>query len=69
MNRFLFHLISAYRVLLAPLLGPCCRFAPSCSEYAREAIVKKGALRGIFAAALRLSKCHPFHGGGYDPVE
>jgi len=62
-------ILNIYRACLAPLFGPCCRFEPSCSRYAEEAILKKGAARGLWLAAKRISKCHPFHPGGYDPVE
>lgn len=56
--------------VVRPLLGPrgVCRFTPTCSQYAKEAIVKYGALKGCYLAARRLLKCHPFHEGGYDPV-
>jgi len=60
--------IQAYRWLISPLLGPNCRFYPSCSEYALEALDRHGALRGSWLAARRLLRCHPFHPGGYDPV-
>ena len=68
MKRILIGLIAAYRVLLSPLLGPSCRFYPTCSAYAAEAIEKHGALRGTWLALKRLSKCHPWHAGGVDPV-
>lgn len=61
-------LIRAYQLLVSPLLGPRCRFYPSCSQYALEAIELHGALRGTLLALHRLSCCHPFHAGGYDPV-
>lgn len=64
----LLYAIGAYRRLLSPLLPPRCRFAPSCSEYAEEAIRKYGASKGSALAVKRLLKCHPFHGGGFDPV-
>ena len=53
-----------------PWLGPrgVCRFTPTCSQYAREAVAKHGVLKGCSLAALRILKCHPFHAGGYDPV-
>jgi uncharacterized protein len=60
--------ISGYRRLLSPLLGPRCRFAPSCSEYALGALAEHGALRGLWLAISRLARCHPFNPGGYDPV-
>ncbi|HLF82819.1 MAG TPA: membrane protein insertion efficiency factor YidD [Blastocatellia bacterium] len=60
--------IRAYRLLISPLLPPSCRFTPTCSEYAMQAIEKHGALRGVYLAARRLLRCHPFHSGGYDPV-
>jgi hypothetical protein len=57
-----------YRIFLSPLLGPTCRFYPSCSVYAWEAIEKYGVCRGIGLTAIRLAKCHPLHPGGFDPV-
>lgn len=60
--------IRGYRVFLSPLLGPCCRFVPSCSQYAQEAIEIYGPFRGPFLALRRILRCHPFHPGGYDPV-
>ncbi len=62
-------LIRCYQMFISPLLGPHCRFYPTCSAYAIEAIEKKGALKGLWMTIKRLSKCHPFHPGGYDPVE
>jgi uncharacterized protein len=61
-------LIRFYRVALSPLLGPSCRFYPSCSCYAQEAIEHHGAARGSWLAAKRLARCHPWNPGGYDPV-
>lgn len=60
--------IHVYRLALSPLLGPRCRFYPSCSAYALEAIERHGALRGLALALRRLARCHPWHPGGYDPV-
>jgi putative membrane protein insertion efficiency factor len=60
--------IRAYRLFISPLLPPSCRFTPTCSEYAMQAIEKYGAMRGVYLAARRLLRCHPFHSGGYDPV-
>src|SRR6202042_3017794 len=61
-------LLTGYRRLVSPLLGPRCRFYPSCSAYALEAVQVHGALRGSWLATRRLSRCHPFHAGGLDPV-
>jgi putative membrane protein insertion efficiency factor len=61
--------IRGYRLLISPLLPPSCRFTPTCSEYAIQAIEKYGALRGFYLATRRLLRCHPFHAGGYDPVK
>jgi putative membrane protein insertion efficiency factor len=68
MKYLLLVLISAYRYTLRPLLGANCRFAPTCSDYAREAVEKYGASRGAWLAARRILRCHPYHPGGYDPV-
>ncbi|HEY3919970.1 MAG TPA: membrane protein insertion efficiency factor YidD [Stellaceae bacterium] len=61
-------LIGAYQLLLAPLLLPSCRFEPSCSHYAQDAIATHGALCGVILTAKRLARCHPWGGSGYDPV-
>lgn len=61
-------LLRAYQLVLSPLLGANCRFAPSCSEYAREALLQHGPARGSVLAAQRLARCHPWHEGGFDPV-
>ena len=60
--------IQCYRVILSPILPPACRFYPTCSQYAAEAVRKHGPVKGSALAAKRLLKCHPLHGGGYDPV-
>jgi putative membrane protein insertion efficiency factor len=64
----LIFLIRGYRLFISPLLPPSCRFTPTCSEYAMEAIGKYGALRGVYMGVRRILRCHPFHAGGYDPV-
>jgi putative membrane protein insertion efficiency factor len=61
-------MLRAYRLLISPLLLPSCRFLPTCSEYATEAIERHGALRGAALALRRLARCHPWGGSGYDPV-
>jgi putative membrane protein insertion efficiency factor len=66
--RALLLLIEAYRVALSPLLGGFCRFEPSCSRYAQEAVERHGALRGARLTVGRLLRCHPFRRGGFDPV-
>jgi putative membrane protein insertion efficiency factor len=68
MKYVLIFLITLYQKLLSPWLPPTCRFTPSCSQYAKEAVNKYGAFHGISLALKRLLKCHPFHAGGYDPV-
>ncbi|HNX69223.1 MAG TPA: membrane protein insertion efficiency factor YidD [Candidatus Omnitrophota bacterium] len=68
MKHLLLLFIRFYRACLAPLAGPCCRFSPSCSVYAEEAIQQRGSFAGGWLAVKRLFKCHPFHPGGYDPV-
>jgi uncharacterized protein len=60
--------IRSYQLLVSPLLPSSCRFLPSCSEYAAEAIDRHGPLRGVGLALHRLSRCHPWGGGGFDPV-
>jgi uncharacterized protein len=66
--RMLIAVIGGYRRFISPLLGPHCRFAPSCSAYALEAVRVHGALRGSWLAVRRLARCHPFNPGGLDPV-
>ncbi len=61
-------LIRTYQLLVAPMLGPVCRFTPSCSVYAAEAIAVHGPVRGVGLSAARLCRCHPWGGSGHDPV-
>ncbi len=66
--RALIGVVRVYRRWISPALPPACRFVPSCSAYAEEALKKHGAARGSWLAARRLLRCHPFGGSGYDPV-
>ena len=68
MRSLLIALLRAYQFALRPMLGANCRFYPSCSDYAREAIERHGAGRGSWLALRRVGKCHPYHPGGFDPV-
>ena len=68
MRTILILLIQLYRYTLSPLLGVRCRFEPSCSRYAIEALTQHGTLKGSWLAAKRLGRCHPLNPGGYDPV-
>ena len=68
MGRFFIWLISIYQRLISPLVGPCCRFHPTCSEYAKEALERHGLMLGMWLTIKRLSKCHPLGGSGFDPV-
>ena len=68
MKTILLGAIKAYQMLLSPFLAPVCRFHPTCSEYAHQAISRYGATRGGIMAVKRISRCHPFHPGGVDPV-
>jgi len=67
-GKILLVLIRGYQIFLSPLFGPTCRFAPSCSHYAINAVQKFGVAKGSWLSLKRLLKCHPFHPGGYDPV-
>ncbi|TNC81888.1 MAG: membrane protein insertion efficiency factor YidD [Oleiphilus sp.] len=68
MNRIVIFLIRIYQRGISPLLGPSCRFYPSCSHYAIEALQRFGFIKGSYLTIRRLLKCHPFHEGGIDPV-
>ena len=68
MKRVMLALIRFYKGAISPYLPPCCRYTPTCSQYALEAIEKYGAWKGGYLAVRRILRCHPFHPGGYDPV-
>ncbi len=68
MRKSLIFLIRIYRYVISPLMGPHCRFYPSCSCYAQTALEQHGVLRGGWLAVRRLARCHPWHSGGVDPV-
>ena len=68
MKRVLLALVRFYRRAISPFRPPCCRYTPTCSKYALEAIEKYGALKGGWMAFRRILRCNPFHKGGYDPV-
>ncbi len=68
MKRLLLLLVHVYRSCISPLFPPSCRYYPTCSAYALEAIERYGAWRGGWMALRRILRCHPFHKGGYDPV-
>lgn len=68
MKAVLIALIKGYRLLLSPWWGRQCRFTPTCSEFAEEAIERHGAIQGTWLAARRVARCHPWRAGGYDPV-
>ncbi|MCL2129623.1 MAG: membrane protein insertion efficiency factor YidD [Treponema sp.] len=61
-------LIRLYQYVISPHIPPCCRYTPTCSAYAYEAVQKYGVFRGLFLSLRRLLRCHPFHSGGYDPL-
>jgi len=69
MKNFIISLIRFYQRNISPVKKPCCRFYPTCSEYALQAVTKYGSVKGTYLALLRLLKCHPFHKGGYDPLK
>jgi len=68
MQRLVMGVLRLYKFFVSPILPSACRFYPTCSEYMHEAVGKYGAAKGIWMGARRLSRCHPFHAGGFDPV-
>lgn len=68
MRPLIIALLRLYKRAISPLLPPACRFYPTCSEYTVEAVARYGAARGLWLGLKRLSRCHPFHAGGLDPV-
>jgi putative membrane protein insertion efficiency factor len=68
MQKILILLIKAYQLLISPYIGGHCRFYPTCSCYAHEAITHHGVIRGVWLSVKRLGRCHPWHEGGIDPV-
>jgi len=69
MLKILILIIGIYQRYLSPLMGPTCRFYPSCSTYAKESLMRHGLLKGLWYSSIRIMKCHPYHPGGYDPVK
>jgi len=69
MQKILLGLVKIYKTFISPIKRPSCRFYPTCSQYAYEAILKYGAGKGAFLAVKRIIRCHPFNPGGYDPVK
>lgn len=67
-TRCVIAIIDIYRYFFSPLMGKNCRFHPSCSTYGKQAVLRFGALKGVWMTIKRLSRCHPWHEGGYDPV-
>ncbi|MBT3388595.1 MAG: membrane protein insertion efficiency factor YidD [Desulfobacula sp.] len=68
MKKLLLIFIKFYQYIISPLIGRNCRFYPTCSAYAVEAIEKYGCIKGLYLAVRRIMRCHPFHAGGFDPV-
>jgi uncharacterized protein len=68
MKFLLIGLIRVYRLFISPIFPPSCRFQPTCSQYALDAVERFGSIRGSWMAIKRILRCHPFHPGGYDPV-
>jgi putative membrane protein insertion efficiency factor len=68
LSKLLIWIVRGYQLAISPLLPPSCRFYPSCSCYAIEALQRHGALKGVWLAARRITRCHPWNPGGHDPV-
>ena len=68
MRRLVAALLRLYKLVISPMLPPACRFYPTCSDYTRQAVERYGVVRGLWMGVKRLSRCHPFHAGGFDPV-
>lgn len=68
LTKFFCFLVRVYQILISPLLPKCCRFEPTCSNYALEAFKKHGPFKGLYLTIKRIIKCNPYHEGGYDPV-
>jgi uncharacterized protein len=68
MKALLLFMLRAYQYAIRPMMGANCRFSPSCSAYAHEAVERYGVAKGAWLAARRVARCHPYHPGGYDPV-
>ena len=68
LNKVFIAFIRLYQLCISPLFGPSCRFSPTCSEYAIQALKTHGVVKGIYLSLKRIFKCHPFHEGGHDPV-
>ncbi|WP_290652176.1 membrane protein insertion efficiency factor YidD [Aquisalimonas sp.] len=68
MRTLVTRILRLYQLIVSPLIGPCCRFYPSCSQYTIEAVRVHGVIRGLWLGIRRLLKCHPWHPGGVDPV-
>lgn len=68
MRHVLKFVVRVYQIVLSPLLGPNCRYYPTCSQYALEALETHGSFRGVWLTLKRIARCHPWHEGGFDPV-
>lgn len=69
MKKLAILIVRFYQLFISPLFPPSCRFVPTCSQYSIEAFTKYGFFKGLWLTIKRISKCHPFHKGGYDPLE